>query len=405
MEASSKTDLAAKLRERGYIPTLVKEKNETTRSASFLSSFGIVSGADKIMFAKNLGVMLSAGLPITRALEILSRQTNNKYFSRTIISLMNDARKGDSLSEAMKKFPKIFSKLFVAMVKTGEESGQLSESLNLAGRQMEKDYMLMRKVKGAMMYPAIILAAMVLIGIFMFIYVVPTLVATFKELNVDLPLSTQAIIFISDSITKHTYLFIIFSWLLFFSLAGFCGPKKGKYFWAMFFENPADFSHCQKNKFSQDQPDFGFAHFFRSQCGGSAYHHQRCPSKQKIQRSLDNSHRRCAERRSCFQLFQKRRKNLSDSFGGNDGGRRENGQNSGNAGENSRFLRRRNGRSDQKYVYRHRADSDDFYRRGRRLFRLVNDKTDVFYDERNMRKNFQFSIFNFQKENKKVFAD
>ena len=173
------------------------------------------------MFAKNLGVMLSASLPITRALEILSRQTNNKYFSRTIISLMNDTRKGDSLSEAAKKFPKNFSKLFVAMVKTGEESGHLSESLNLAGGQIEKDYILLRKVKGAMMYPAIILAAMVLIAIFMFIYVVPTLVTTFKELNVDLPLSTQAIIFISDSITKHTYLFIIFLGRLFFPPAGF----------------------------------------------------------------------------------------------------------------------------------------------------------------------------------------
>ena len=162
------------------------------------------------MFAKNLGVMLSAGLPLTRALEILSRQTSSRFFSRTIISLMNDARKGDFLSSAMKKFPKTFPKLFIAMVKTGEESGQLSESLNLAGLQLEKDYTLMKKVKGAMMYPAIILAAMVLIAVFMFIYVVPTLVATFKELNVDLPLSTQAIIFISDSITKHTYLFIIF---------------------------------------------------------------------------------------------------------------------------------------------------------------------------------------------------
>ena len=230
MEASSKTDLADKLRERGFIPTLVQEKKDKSTSANFLSKFGLVSGADKIMFAKNLGVMLSAGLPITRALEILSRQTNNKYFSRTIISLMNDARKGDFLSEAMKKRPKIFSKLFVAMVKTGEESGRLSESLSLAGLQLEKDYMLMRKVKGAMMYPAIILAAMVLIGIFMFIYVVPTLVATFKELNVDLPLSTQAIIFISDFVTKHTYLFIIFFLAVVFSAGWFLRTEKGKIF-------------------------------------------------------------------------------------------------------------------------------------------------------------------------------
>lgn len=230
MEASSKADLAIKLREQGYIPTLVKEKKEKSRSASFLSKFGIVSSADKIMFAKNLGVMISAGLPITRVLEILSRQTNNKYFSRTIISLMNDARKGDSLSSAMNKFPKIFSKLFIAMVKTGEESGQLSESLNLAGLQLEKDYTLMKKVQGAMMYPGIILIAMVLIGIFMFIYVVPTLVATFKELNVSLPLSTQAIIFISDSITNHTILSLFFFATIIFFATWFLRTEKGKIF-------------------------------------------------------------------------------------------------------------------------------------------------------------------------------
>src|SRR3989338_2564835 len=210
MEASSKTDLAVKLREQGYIPTLVEEKNEKSRAAIFLSRFGVVSVADKIMFTKNLSVMLSAGLPLTRALEILSPQTNNKFFSRTIISLMNDVQKGNFLSSAMKNFSKTFPKIFIAMVKTGEESGQLSESLSLAGLQLEKDYTLMRKVKGAMMYPAIILAAMVLIAVFMFIYVVPTLVSTFKELNIGLPLSTRAIIFVSDSITKHTYLFIFF---------------------------------------------------------------------------------------------------------------------------------------------------------------------------------------------------
>ena len=230
MEASSKTDLAGKLREQGYIPTLVEEKNKKSRAASFFSRFGIVSAADKIMFAKNLGVMLSAGLPLTRALEILSRQTNNRFFSRTIIYLMHDVQKGDFLSSAMKKFPKTFPNIFIAMVKTGEESGQLSESLGLAGLQLEKDYTLMKKVQGAMAYPAIILIAMVLIGVFMFIYVVPTLVATFKDLNVDLPLSTKIIIFISDLAVKHTYLLIIFFLAVVFSAGWFLRTEKGKIF-------------------------------------------------------------------------------------------------------------------------------------------------------------------------------
>ena len=228
MEASDKLDLAHKLREEGYIPTFIREKNKKYRFASFLSRFGIVSATDKIMFARNLGVMLSAGLPLTRALETLKRQTSSRFFSRTIISLTDDVRKGDFLSSAMNKFPKIFSKLFIAMVKTGEESGQLSESLKLTGLQLEKDYTLMKKVQGAMMYPAIILVAMVLIGIFMFIYVVPTLVSTFKELNINLPLSTQAIIFISDSITKHIYLFIGFFLSIIFFITWFLRTEKGR---------------------------------------------------------------------------------------------------------------------------------------------------------------------------------
>ena len=228
MEAADKIALARNLRDQGFVPTLISEKEYGSKTFSFLSKLGFVSGSDKIMFAKNLGVMISAGLPITRALEILSRQTNNKAFSRTIVSLMNDTKKGDSLSDAMKKFPKIFSKLFIAMVKTGEESGKLSESLQLAGLQIEKDYTLMKKVKGAMMYPSIILVAMVLIGIFMFIYVVPTLVSTFKELNMNLPFSTKIIIFISDSITKHTLLFV-FSFLTVIVLAvWFLRTEKGK---------------------------------------------------------------------------------------------------------------------------------------------------------------------------------
>jgi len=172
-----------------------------------LSGFGIVAAADRIMFAKNLGVMISAGLPVTRALEILSQQTKNLSFKKAIVSLANDAKKGDALSDAMKKYPKIFSRLFIAMVKIGEESGNLSDSLKLSGQQMENDHILMKRVKGAMMYPSVILAAMVLIGVFMFIYVVPTLVSTFKELKMDLPLSTRAIIFASDAMTKYLVLF------------------------------------------------------------------------------------------------------------------------------------------------------------------------------------------------------
>ena len=166
---------------------------------------------------------------------------------------MNDTRKGDFLSSAMKKFPKIFSKLFIAMVKTGEESGQLSESLDLAGGQMEKDYMLMRKVKGAMMYPAIILIAMVLIAVFMFIYVVPTLVATFKRIECGFA-SFHPSDYFHKRFCHETHLFVYNFFLVryFFRRMVFKDRKRENISWKNFIENSAYFSNYQKNKFSQD---------------------------------------------------------------------------------------------------------------------------------------------------------
>lgn len=230
MEVASKSELAHKLREMGFVPTLAREKSKERQGGSFLSKIGFISAADKIMFSRNLSVMMAAGLPVTRALEILSRQTTNKIFSRAIVALMDEARKGNPLSEAMKNYPKIFSKLFVAMVKTGEESGQLSGALDMAGQQLEKDHTLVKRIRGAMMYPSIIVAAMVLIGIFMFIYVVPTLVATFSGLKMKLPLSTRVIIFISDVITGHLYLFIIGLFAAVFALFWFIRTETGRMF-------------------------------------------------------------------------------------------------------------------------------------------------------------------------------
>ncbi|MCK6462611.1 MAG: type II secretion system F family protein [Candidatus Pacebacteria bacterium] len=208
IDAGDKFEAAHKLRERGEIPVSIIEKGKKGDLRSLLAGIGFISAAEKIMFSKNLGVMISAGLPLARALEILSRQTKNKVFAKIIAALLEDAKKGVALSEAMKKRPGTFSKLFTAMVRTGEESGRLSDSLKTAGQQMEKDYILFKKIRGAMIYPCVILLAMLGIGAFMFVYVVPTLVSTFKDMNMELPLSTKVIIFISETLTGHTILFL-----------------------------------------------------------------------------------------------------------------------------------------------------------------------------------------------------
>lgn len=229
MEAKDRFELAHILREQGY--TVISAKEKTRKRGNFFSSFlniRKISAQDKIIFAKNLSVMIAAGLPIVKSLEILSRQTNNKKFRKIVISLMNSIQKGDLLSEAMKKYSNVFSELFIAMVKVGEESGKLNESLKIIGEQIEKDHILAKKIKGAMIYPIIILIAMIIIGIFMFIYVVPTLVSTFTELNIELPLSTRVIILISNALTGHPIISFIILLSAALTVLWFLRTQRGK---------------------------------------------------------------------------------------------------------------------------------------------------------------------------------
>jgi len=209
IEAEDKYTLASDLKKQGKEVLFVEEEKTGGAFIKYLNRLLTrIKLQDKIVFTKNLASMTEAGLSLTRALDILERQTKNVAFKDVIASLSEGINKGDSFSDGLSKFPKAFSPLFVSMVSAGEESGSLSESLKIVGDQLEKSYILRKKIKGAMMYPMIVVGAMIMIGILMLIYVVPTLTATFKELEVELPASTQFVIFISDFLAENTILAI-----------------------------------------------------------------------------------------------------------------------------------------------------------------------------------------------------
>jgi len=195
----------------------VKNKLPLSVSISkYLPFLDNVKTHDKIIFARNLSKMIDAGLPITRALSIMEREAKNT-FKKVLMELNVSLSKGNTLSDSMKNYPKVFSTLFVSMIKSGEESGNLSSSLKNVALQMEKSYQLNRKIRGALMYPIIILGLMFAIGVLMMIYMVPTLTATFTGLGLDLPLSTRLIIGTSNFLVSY-FLFVILGFVAFIFL-------------------------------------------------------------------------------------------------------------------------------------------------------------------------------------------
>jgi len=212
IEAKDRLELARDLRSHGNVPLTISEKghNLNEKFSSFSKIFSRVKASELVIMTKNLSGMLKAGLSLHRALSVLNKQTKNPKLSNILESVARDINEGSSFSQGLAKFPSVFSSLFVSMVRAGEESGNLAGSLSEIGISLEKSHALTKKIKGALIYPSVIVSAMIIIGILMFAFVVPTLASTFKELGVDLPLQTRIIVFIGNFFSHH----LIFTFLI-----------------------------------------------------------------------------------------------------------------------------------------------------------------------------------------------
>ncbi len=191
-------------REGGKIVSVVEDRDRSYLSIRYWNKqLSTVKEYDKVLFARNLGSMLSAGLSLTRALSVIERQASNPKLKDVVTEVSSSVRRGDTLHVALAAFPRIFSPLFIAMVRAGEEGGDLSASLTLVGDQMERMYQLKKKIRGALMYPSIIVLAIVGVGYLMMTSIVPTLAQTFSEMHVELPPSTKAVIALSDFLAAN----------------------------------------------------------------------------------------------------------------------------------------------------------------------------------------------------------
>src|ERR687893_1643876 len=165
LEGSGEMAVAQELRQQGLMVIDVKEQSVAQKD--ILAPFKGIRLADLVVFSRQLATMINAGLPIVRALYVLSEQTENPKLKDVVVAVRKDVEAGSSLSEALEKHPKVFSRLYTEMVKAGEIGGILDGVLLRVADQLEKDQDLRRKVKSAMIYPAVVVAFALLTASFM----------------------------------------------------------------------------------------------------------------------------------------------------------------------------------------------------------------------------------------------
>ncbi len=166
---------------------------------------GKVKQDELVMVTRNLGSMLRAGLTVTRSLSVIERQTKNVKLKGVVKQIVQKVNDGGQFYQALAEFPKVFDDLYVSMIKAGEESGELADTLQTLAMQMERSSNLKKKIKGAMIYPAIVISVMCIIGVLMMMFVVPTITGIFKDLGTDLPAMTQVLINISDFFAANPF--------------------------------------------------------------------------------------------------------------------------------------------------------------------------------------------------------
>lgn len=211
VEARSLNQAAAVLRSRGLL--VISVKPPTDQSFAFISNllFGIKQD-DVVTLTRQLATMIQAGLPLTQALSILTLQSK-PTLAQVVSEVQREIEGGATFSKALEKFPAVFSKIYIQLVKAGELGGVIDEVLTRLADNMEKDKDFRAKTKGAMIYPVIVILAMAAVAVVMMIFVVPQLTKMYEDFGAELPLPTLVLMGISDFLVK-------FWWLLGAGLVG-----------------------------------------------------------------------------------------------------------------------------------------------------------------------------------------
>lgn len=225
--AISENDVVSRLRASGLTVSSVIDITNSFEG-KFLRFIDPVTKKDLVIFTRQFSVMISASMPVVDALIVLIDQTDNLSLQTMVADIALEVDSGSFLSDSFAKRPKIFSDFAVNIIRSGETSGKLDEVLDYLADEMEKNYDINAKIKGAMIYPIFVITALVAVGIILMVYVIPNLTSILTETDAQLPMATRIIVAVSDFLQKYLVLVLALVVALFFAFRFYQKTEGGK---------------------------------------------------------------------------------------------------------------------------------------------------------------------------------
>jgi type IV pilus assembly protein PilC len=232
MEAHDAAAVEARLRQMGIEPTKVRKKPKEIHLR--LPGVGGVTTKDILVFTRQFSVMIDAGLPLVQALDILGSQSDNPAFKKVLLAVKSKVEAGSTFADALGEHPKVFDQLFVQLVRAGEIGGILDTILQRLGAYIEKNDKLARRVKGAMVYPSIVLFVALGVTVVLLAFVTPTFEKMFKDFGGAMPAPTQFLINLSHGLRDNWYLFAGVPTALVIAFKLFVRNPRGRELWDAF---------------------------------------------------------------------------------------------------------------------------------------------------------------------------
>jgi type IV pilus assembly protein PilC len=210
-QANNKKEVASALKSEGLQVLTIKSIDKGLESISL----GKIKISEKAAFCRFMATMLKAGLTLPEAVDIIKEDTKNPKFKKIIYDISFQVRKGKNLSSILSKYQKDFGRIFITMIKAGEESGKLDEAFDYLSKQLLASYELTQKIKGALMYPAVIVVAMMGNFLVMMIFVLPKLSSVFLQMDVEMPKATEIVFKFGTFIDQNTLLVALITGAIF----------------------------------------------------------------------------------------------------------------------------------------------------------------------------------------------